>query len=86
MDLSTYFQPVRLDEIGFAKGDFYTNIGEVSEIYTGENAFPSLNDYDLVMVGVPDESGAADNAGTKEAPTCIWPIWATSRPVRVSRS
>ncbi|MBQ7061729.1 MAG: formimidoylglutamase [Bacteroidales bacterium] len=71
MDLSTYFQPVKRDEIGLAKGEFHTNIGEVSEIFTDETPFPSLHDHDLVLIGVPDEHGAADNQGTMKAPDAI---------------
>lgn len=71
MDLSTYFQPISLDGIAYAKGDFYTNIGEMAEIYAEEGAFPSLQENELVLIGVPDEGGAPNNQGTREAPDAI---------------
>ena len=68
MELSTYFQPVRLDDTTLREGEFYANIASAAEIYTNEGSFPGLEDVSLAIVGICDDSGSPSNAGCKDAP------------------
>ena len=68
MELGTYFQPVRLDDTTLREGEFYSNIASVTQIYTDEGSFPSLDDVSLALIGICDDSGSPFNAGCKDGP------------------
>ena len=68
MELSTYFQPVNVNDIAFGEGEFYANIASATQIYAEEGSFPSLEDVTLALLGVCDDSGSVGNKGCKDGP------------------
>ncbi len=68
MELSTYFQPVSLDKIGFRKEEFFTNIGMATSIYHKDGDFPELENMSLALIGVCDDTAAVGNEGCKDGP------------------
>ena len=68
MELSTYFQPVSLDDIAFGEGEFFANIASATQIYAKEGDFPNLEGVTLAVMGICDDSGAVGNKGCKDAP------------------
>lgn len=68
MELSTYFQPVSIDDIAFGEGEFYSNIASATQIYAKEGDFPSLDGVTLAIMGICDDSGSVGNKGCKDAP------------------
>ena len=71
MELSTYFQPVNVNDIAFGEGEFYANIASATQIYAEEGSFPSLEDVTLALLGVCDDSGSVGNKGDECAVTAI---------------
>ena len=55
MEISTYFQPVDLKEIGWGESEFYSNIASATDIYAVGGAFPSIEGVTLAIVGICDE-------------------------------
>ena len=68
MDLSTYFEPVSLDDIQFVHNDFFPHIGDRIQTYTTENGFPETKKQHLALLGVCDDRAAVNNSGCKDAP------------------
>ncbi len=68
MDLSAYFQPISLEELGIGQGEFYTNIASVTSFYSKEGDFPELDNATLAIVGVCEDSALNINAGCKDGP------------------
>lgn len=82
MELSTYFQPVNVNDIAFGEGEFYANIASATRIYAEEGSFPSLEDVTLALLGICDESCSAGNKGCKDAPDEIRRyLYALAKPV-----
>ncbi|MBO7488863.1 MAG: formimidoylglutamase [Bacteroidales bacterium] len=82
MELSTYFQPVNVNDIAFGEGEFYANIASATQIYAEEGSFPSLEDVTLALLGICDESCSAGNKGCKDAPDEIRRyLYALAKPV-----
>ena len=62
MELSAYFQPVNIDVEVIGGGDYYRNIASATDIYCREEAFPSLADCRLAVVGMRDAKGSCEAA------------------------
>lgn len=62
MELSTYFQPVSLEDIAFGESEFYANLASATRIYGVGGEFPSLEDATLAVIGVSDYRGSADGS------------------------
>ena len=60
MELSTYFQPVNLEDIAFGESDFYANLASATRIYGVGGEFPSLEEATLAVIGVSDYRGSVD--------------------------
>ncbi len=71
MDLSTYFEPVSLDDLGLEHSDFFPHISDRIVTYTVENGFPETKKQHLALLGINDDRGAVNNAGCKDAPNEI---------------
>ena len=71
MELSTYFQPVKIDFKSFWESEFSANIASATDIYSDESLFPSLEGATLAIFGVCDDSGSPNNIGCSEAPDHI---------------
>lgn len=67
MDLSTYFEPVSLDDIQFMHDDFIPHIGDRIQTYTEEGGFPEIKKQHLALIGVCDDRGAVNNSGCADA-------------------
>ncbi|MBP5758427.1 MAG: formimidoylglutamase, partial [Bacteroidales bacterium] len=71
MDLSTYFEPVSLEDLGLEHSDFFPHISDRIVTYTVENGFPETKKQHLALLGVNDDRRAVNNAGCKDAPNEI---------------
>lgn len=82
MELSTYFQPVDLKEIGWGESEYYSNIASVTDIYSVGGEFPAIEGASLAIVGIMDDSGSLDNKGCADAPDEIRRyLYALAKPV-----
>ena len=75
MSLSVFFSPIVVQE--FAQGDDFYNsqFGKTIQAYADGGAFPDIEDADtkpdLVVIGVEEERGSVNNAGTKKSPNAV---------------
>lgn len=67
MDLSIYFDPVPISVTNLITPG-KTCLGDVMRIYRLEGQFPQTSDYDIALIGVPDDRGAINNEGCNDAP------------------
>ena len=58
MELSTYFQPVDLNEIVWSESDYYSNIASSTEIFAMGGQFPDTEGATLAIVGIGDDNGS----------------------------
>lgn len=66
MDLSIYFEPVKPGLIHNISGGKPV-LGNTIKIHQGE-LFPALADFDVALIGVPDDRGSLNNEGCDNAP------------------
>lgn len=86
MDLSTYFQPVDLNEIGWSESDYFSNIASCTDIYSNGKEFPDIEGAALAIVGIRDDSGSSDNKGCADAPDEIRRyLYALAKPIEEMR-
>lgn len=70
MDLSIYFEPVPTDIIR----DLVISkpvIGNVTKVFLEDTSFPDTSDFDIAIIGVPDDRGSVNNVGCDHAPNEI---------------
>ena len=69
MELSEYFEPIEYSIL--EKNESPNTYGNTFKIYSSDSIFPDLEEIDLVILGVPEERGALNNKGCKDAPLNI---------------
>lgn len=70
MEISTYFEPVSLERIGYTQ-KFSNLLGEKIATYTAEAGFPELTPGGLALIGVCEDRGAWGNPGCALAPDLV---------------
>jgi formiminoglutamase len=65
MELSEYFEPI--DYSILDKDESPNTYGNLFKIFSPDTTFPNLEEIDLVILGVPEERGAYNNKGCKDA-------------------
>ncbi len=71
MDIDLYFEPIDLSGYEFAEKAHRKRLGDVVRSYHRPDAFPSLKDIDIAIIGVKEERSAFNNEGCKLAPDVI---------------
>ncbi len=71
MELSTYFEPIDMEVVGFKSREFRPMLGDVTRAYTEEGHFPDLEDATLALVGIKEDRASTDNPGCAQAPDHI---------------
>jgi len=71
MDISIYFEPVKLKGYHHSGHSRRKMMGDVVTAFTQPNDFPSLDDADLAIIGVGEERNAVFNKGCGLAPEAI---------------
>ncbi len=73
MSLADFFTPISTLEFCSGSNFYNSQFGQVVQAY--EDTFPDLESSDtkphLVLIGVEEERGAVNNAGTKKSPNAI---------------
>lgn len=69
MDVSIYFNPLNLSWFSF--NEQRPRLGDVIVQHLEENEFPDVANYDLAIIGVPDDRASVGNEGCKAAPDPI---------------
>lgn len=67
MDLSIYFHPVNIHDI-FLSDQKQLKFGDIVNVYGEEGKFPSLEGFDIALIGVNEDRNAVHNLGCKDAP------------------
>lgn len=67
MDISIYFEPIPVELIDLSVPE-KTLIANICRAYTIEGQFPETADYDIALIGIPDDRGAVGNEGCADAP------------------
>ncbi len=70
MELSTYFEPINIDDVRFLANDFFVRFGDNVMIHS-KKEFPSLKEIDIAIIGVGEDRNAINNKGCKSAPNSI---------------
>jgi formiminoglutamase len=70
MDISFYFKPLDAGVFGEYENR-KTILGNVIEKYVEGNNFPDVTNYQLAIIGIPEERGAVNNKGCNTAPDKI---------------
>jgi arginase family enzyme len=72
MELTDFLNPVDIDFLlsEETKGK-QTRLGNLIHIYTDQGNFPDLTEFDIAIVGVPDDRRSADNEGCGKAADAI---------------
>ena len=71
MELSTYFEPIDTETVGFRSQEFRPMLGDDIAAYTERGRFPELDEAQLVLLGVKEDRGSMDNHGCAAAPDPI---------------
>jgi len=71
MDISIYFEPIDPSKLEHADDYLPTSLGEVINIYSGENPFPVVDDIDIAIIGVEEDRKSLSNEGCALAPDYI---------------
>ena len=71
MDISIYFEPVKLKGFQYADKARRKLMGDVVKAYTEPNPFPDYENADLAIIGVGEERNAFFNNGCSAAPDMI---------------
>lgn len=71
MEIDHYFEPIDLSGYEFAEKAHRKRLGDMVRSYHQPDAFPSLKDIDIAVIGVKEERSAVNNEGCKLAPDVI---------------
>ena len=72
MSIKKYLRPINPDDLGYMPSGVTATIGDRTNAYTtAGDAFPDIPAGSLVLLGVPEDRGAEQNAGTAAAPNEI---------------
>ena len=71
MELSTYFEPIDTETVGFQSMEFRPMLGDDIAAYTERGHFPATDDVHLVLLGVKEDRASVDNKGCAAAPDPI---------------
>lgn len=68
MDISTYFEPVSKEKIGYQRNEFMPLLGDNIRTYWEGGKFPEMKNIRLALLGVCDGRGSKGNEGCAKAP------------------
>ncbi|HOF15713.1 MAG TPA: formimidoylglutamase [Bacteroidales bacterium] len=69
MELQDYFHPLCIEELDFFSLEQTSHLmGDNIYIHTEENPFPTISNFKIVLLGVPEEKNAYNNIGCSEGP------------------
>ena len=71
MELSTYFEPIDTETVGFQSQEFRPMLGDDIVVYSEHGRFPDLGEAHLALLGVKEDRGSVDNRGCAAAPDPI---------------
>ncbi|MCX6271646.1 MAG: formimidoylglutamase [Bacteroidetes bacterium] len=71
MDLSDYFEPIKLFQFRYADKGQRKRLGDVISTFRDESHFPQFGKVDLAIVGVKEDRQAVNNRGCSLAPDMI---------------
>ncbi|MEJ5055044.1 formimidoylglutamase [Sphingobacterium sp. MYb382] len=75
MSLSVFFSPIVVQEFAHGATFYNSQFGQTIQTYEVGAQFPDLEDEDekpnLVIIGVEEERGSVNNAGTKKSPNAV---------------
>ncbi|MCR4659547.1 MAG: formimidoylglutamase [Bacteroidales bacterium] len=71
MDISTYFEPLDPERIGFSSNEFMVRIGDRISTYYAGSPWPGLDGCNVALLGVCEGRGSVQNPGSAEAPDCV---------------
>ena len=70
MDISTYLEPLNIDNINISNDTGRNRIADIIFSYTDVDNFPDIVDFDIAIIGVGDDRGT-DNKGCNNAPDAV---------------
>jgi arginase family enzyme len=63
MDLSTYFEPIDINDFNFSRRNSRKSLGHIMRKYTTDSYFPDMDQVHLAIIGVGEERGQVNNDG-----------------------
>ncbi|OQX76205.1 MAG: arginase [Bacteroidetes bacterium 4484_249] len=71
MDISIYFEPLKLPELQIGEDSTSQRMGDLFRSYLNKDNFPELGDVDIAIIGVKEDRKAINNKGCANAPDYV---------------
>ena len=71
MELSTYFEPIDLSVVDFQSREFRPMLGDDIDVFSRQDHFPSIDEANLILLGIKEDRNSVDNPGCAAAPDYI---------------